>query len=52
MKTGEFEKQLFNGEIAEQTYGIKMHDLIGWEGGQPVTLADGSSLSIGFSGFR
>jgi glc operon protein GlcG len=31
MKTGECENELINGEIAEQTYGIKMPDLIYWE---------------------
>ena len=52
MKTGEYEKKLFNGEFDEGLYGIQKPDLIGWEGGQPVRLADGTVLSIGFSGFR
>jgi glc operon protein GlcG len=26
--------------------------LIGWEGGQPLSLKNGSNLSVGFSGFR
>jgi glc operon protein GlcG len=26
--------------------------LVGWLGGQPVTLRDGTKLSVGFSGFR
>jgi glc operon protein GlcG len=29
-----------------------MPDMIGWEGGQPITLKDGTKLSIGYSGFR
>jgi uncharacterized protein GlcG (DUF336 family) len=50
--TGEFEKKVFNGEIDDHTYGIIKPDMIGWEGGQPIVLKDGSKLSIGFSGFR
>ena len=50
--TGEYEKKVFNGEIDDRIYGISKPDLIGWEGGQPITLKDGTKLSIGFSGFR
>lgn len=52
MKTGEFEKLAFNGELDENKFGIERPDYIGWEGGQPITLADGTVLSVGFSGFR
>jgi uncharacterized protein GlcG (DUF336 family) len=52
MKTGEYEKKLYNEEFNEEKYGISKPDLIGWEGGQPVTLKDGTRLSVGFSGFR
>jgi uncharacterized protein GlcG (DUF336 family) len=52
MKTGEYEKLVFNSQIDEHKYGISRPDLIGWEGGQPVTLKDRIILSIGFSGFR
>ncbi len=52
IKTGEFEKLAFNKEIDEESFGIKRPDYIGWEGGQPVTLNDGTKLSVGFSGFR
>jgi glc operon protein GlcG len=52
MKTGEYEKMVFNNQIDENKYGISRPDLIGWEGGQPVTLKNGTTLSIGFSGFR
>jgi uncharacterized protein GlcG (DUF336 family) len=51
-KTGEFEKLVYSGQIDEQKFGIIRPDFLGWEGGQPVTLKDGSRLSIGFSGFR
>ena len=51
-KTSEFEKLVYSGQIDEKKYGIIRPDFIGWEGGQPVTLKDGTRLSIGFSGFR
>lgn len=51
IKTGEFEKKVFSGELKD-TFGIKMPDFIVWEGGQPITLKDGTKLSVGFSGFR
>ncbi len=52
MKTGEYEKLAFNNEVDEEKFGIERPDYIGWEGGQPITLADGNILSVGFSGFR
>jgi len=52
MKTGEYEKKLYNDEFDEEKYCISKPDLIGWEGGQPITLKDGTRLSVGFSGFR
>jgi uncharacterized protein GlcG (DUF336 family) len=52
MKTREYEKLVFNGLLNEKDFGIEAPDLIGWLGGQPVTLKDGTVLSIGFSGFR
>lgn len=52
IKTGEFEKLAFNNEINEEQFGIKRPDYIGWEGGQPITLKDGTVLAVGFSGFR
>jgi uncharacterized protein GlcG (DUF336 family) len=52
VKTGEYEKMVFNKLVAEDSNGIEAPDLIGWEGGQPLTLPDGSKLSVGFSGFR
>jgi uncharacterized protein GlcG (DUF336 family) len=51
-KTGEFETLAYAGKINEDQYGIMRPDYIGWEGGQPVVLKDGTKLSIGFSGFR
>jgi len=51
-KTGEFEKLAFNKEIDEKSFGIERPDYIGWVGGQPLLLKDGTKLSVGFSGFR
>ena len=51
MKTRDFEKKVFNGELNEEDFGIEAPDLIGWPGGQPIVLKDGTRLSIGFSGF-
>lgn len=51
-KTGEYEKLVYSGQIDENKFGIMKPDFLGWEGGQPVTLKDGTRLSIGFSGFR
>lgn len=52
MKTGEFEKLAFNNEVDENKFGIERPDYIGWEGGQPLTLSNGTVLAVGFSGFR
>ena len=50
IKTMEFEKKFFNNEA--ESYGIEAPDFIGWEGGQHLTLQDGTQLSVGFSGIR
>lgn len=52
VKTGEYERLVFNNEIEESAFGIRKPDYIGWEGGQPISFADGTKLSVGFSGFR
>lgn len=51
-KTNEYEQLVFAGKVDHSQFGINMPDFIGWEGGQPVTLADGRQLAVGFSGFR
>ena len=51
MKTGEFEKKVFNQELHEEDFGIQAPDFIGWPGGQPIVLKNNTILSIGFSGF-
>ncbi|HNV30167.1 MAG TPA: hypothetical protein PKJ83_13565 [Cyclobacteriaceae bacterium] len=52
IKTGEYERMVFNKQIGENANGIEAPDLIGWEGGQPLTMKDGTKLFVGFSGFR
>ena len=52
VKTGAYERMVFNKEVDENANGIEAPDLIGWEGGQPLTLKNGTKLSVGFSGFR
>lgn len=51
MKTFDFEYKVFNNEINYKDFGIQPPDFIGWRGGQPLKLKDGTNLSIGFSGF-
>lgn len=52
VKTGEYEKMVFNKEVGENDNGIEAPDLIGWQGGQPLTMKNGTKFSVGFSGFR
>ena len=51
VKTGEYERMVFNKEVEENGNGIEAPDLIGWEGGQPLTMKNGKKISVGFSGF-
>lgn len=50
--TREYERMIFTNEIPENAHGVRTPDLIGWAGGQPMTLPDGQKISVGFSGFR
>ena len=52
IETNEFERLVFNELIDYRQFGIKMPDMVGYKGGQPVTFSDGTKLSVGFSGFR
>jgi uncharacterized protein GlcG (DUF336 family) len=52
IKTGEYEKLVFTGQIDDRKFGIIRPDFIGWEGGQPVSVEGTAKLSVGFSGFR
>jgi uncharacterized protein GlcG (DUF336 family) len=51
MKTFDFEQKVFNNEVNYKDFGIQPPDFVGWKGGQPLKLKDGTNLSIGFSGF-
>jgi len=51
-KTNEYERLVFSDQIDYHMFGISMPDLVGYEGGQPITLPDGTKWSVGFSGFR
>jgi len=51
-KTNEYERLVFSDQIDYHDFGISMPDLVGYEGGQPITLRDGTKISVGFSGFR
>lgn len=52
IKTNEYERMIFTGQMDYHTFGISLPDLIGYEGGQPITLRGGTKLAVGFSGFR
>jgi glc operon protein GlcG len=43
---------VFTDQIDYHTFGISLPDLVGYKGGQPITLHDGTKLAVGFSGFR
>src|SRR5258708_28954656 len=49
VKTGEYEKMVFNGLAEENGNGIEPPDLIECQCSQPLTLPDGSTLSFVFS---
>lgn len=51
-RTNDYEKMVFNGLLDPKQYGIPLPELIGWHGGQPLALTDGTKLAVGFSGFR
>lgn len=52
IKTLDFERMVYANQVDIYQFGLNMPELLGWEGGQPIKLDDGSVLSIGFSGFR
>ncbi len=51
-KTNEYERLIFTDQMDYHTFGISLPDLVGYEGGQPITLPNGTQLAVGFSGFR
>ncbi|MDO9542402.1 MAG: heme-binding protein [Kiritimatiellia bacterium] len=50
--TGKYEELVYTNKIDWAKYGIMKPDLIGWEGGWPVTLAGGIHLAVAVSGMR
>ena len=50
--TGHFEELVYAGRLNEGQFGLNRPDFIGWEGGVPLELADGTLLAAAFSGFR
>ena len=50
--TGRFEELVYAKKLDDSAFGINRPDFIGWEGGVPLLLADGSLLAAAFSGFR
>ena len=52
IKTFDYERLVFAGQIDAGQFGINAPDFIGWEGGQPLSLDSETLISVGFSGFR
>ena len=50
--TGRFEELVYTGKLDDKPFGIIRPDFIGWKGGLPLLLPDGTPLSAAFSGFR
>jgi len=49
--TGAYEEQVYSKQKNWWEYGIPLPELIGWEGGLPARLTDGTKVAIAFSGF-
>lgn len=50
--TGRFEELVFSKQLDAHPFGIPHPDFIGWPGGLPGRLADGTKLALAFSGMR
>ena len=50
--TGRFEELVYAGKLDDKPFGINRPDFIGWLGGVPLQLADGSKFAAAFSAFR
>ncbi len=50
--TGHFEELVYAGKLDEGRFGVNRPDFIGWEGGVPLELSDGTLLAAAFSGFH
>lgn len=50
--TGRYEELAYSRRLHWWKYGIPLPDFVGWDGGLPAVLSDGSPLALAFSGFR
>ena len=50
--TGEYERLIFTEQINYKDFKIELPELMGWKGGQPVSLDKDTKIYCGFSGFR
>lgn len=50
--TGLYEKLVYTGQKNWWEYGIPLPEFIGWEGGLPAVLEDGTLVALGLSGLR
>lgn len=51
MATGRYEEAVYSKRVDPSRFGINHPDFIGWDGGLPVVLVDGTRLSVAMSGF-
>jgi uncharacterized protein GlcG (DUF336 family) len=51
MATGRYEEAVYSKRVDPSKFGINHPDFIGWDGGLPVQLSDGTRLSVAMSGF-
>ncbi len=49
--TGRYEELVYSKRLDPSKFGINHPDFIGWDGGLPVELADGTQLAVAVSGF-
>lgn len=50
--TGTYEQLVYNNQVPWWEYGVPKNEFIGWEGGMPAQLDDGTFLSLALSGLR
>jgi uncharacterized protein GlcG (DUF336 family) len=50
--TGVYEKLVYNNEVNWWEFGVPKSEFIGWEGGMPAVLEDGTRLAIAISGMH
>jgi uncharacterized protein GlcG (DUF336 family) len=50
--TRKFEELVYSKQLDPSPFGINDPDFVGWPGGLPATLADGTKVAIAVSGMR